>query len=222
MSVLKSGSKGSDVKKIQTLLNKTGAKPALKVDGIFGELTEKATRAFQKKCALKVDGKIGEFSLAALNFGGKLPEMTVGDFTKRKEKFSKMWVYNRQNTLSIVNIEKQISKFATVAAKEVPIANKASLDNYKHWEVIAGMVDDIIDKQAEFEVLRTKNPKKAEKLAKECADLDKQILAIGKGKIEPNLKTARASMDSFNKIWRSTEDFLAKERAAIAKRSEEY
>ena len=204
------------------MLNKNGAKPGLKIDGIFGDLTEKSTRAFQKKCALKVDGKIGDFSLAALNFGGKLPEMTVGDFIKRKEKFSKMLMFNRQNTLSLVNMEKQISKFAAVAAKEVPIANKASLDNYKHWEKIAEMVEVIIDKQAEFEVLQTRNPKKAEKLAKECADLDKQVLAIGKSKIQVNLKIANASIDKYNKIWRYTEDFLKKERAAIAKREEEY
>jgi len=222
MGVLKNGSKGSDVKKIQTLLNKNGAKPGLKIDGIFGDLTEKSARAFQKKCALKVDGKLGDLSRAALNFGGKLPEMTVGDFTKRKEKFSEMLVFNRQNTLSLVNIEKQIAKFAAVAAKEVPIANKASLDNYKHWEVVAELVEKIIDKQTEFEALLTKNPKKAAQLAKECADLDKQVLAIGKGKIQPNLKIASTSIDAFNKIWRSTEDFLKKERAAIAKRSEEY
>ncbi|MFT7594809.1 MAG: peptidoglycan hydrolase-like protein with peptidoglycan-binding domain [Paracoccaceae bacterium] len=222
MASLKNGSKGSDVKKAQTLLNKIGAKPVLKIDGIFGDLTEKATIAFQKKCALKVDGKIGDFSLAALSFGGKLPEMPVADYNKNKETFSKMLVYNRQNTLSIVDIEKQVAKFAAIASREVPIANKASLDNYTHWEKIAEMVESIIDKQFEFEVLLTKNPKKAEQLAKECVDLNKQVLDIGKNKIKPNLNIAKASMAKFNKIWGSTEDFLKKERAAVAKRTEEY
>lgn len=222
MAVFKKGSKGNDVKNIQTLLNKSGVKPTLSVDGIFGPLTDKAVRDYQKKNGLKTDGKVGGFTLATLKFGGKLPEMTVGDFTKRKETYSKMWVYNRQNTLSLVNIEKQIAKFATIAAKEVPVANKVSLENYKHWEKIAVMVDEVIAKQAQFKVELIKNPKKAEKLAKDCADLDKQILAIGKGKIEPNLATAGGSMEKFNKIWRSTEEFLKKERAEIAKRAEEY
>lgn len=48
MASLKKGSKGSGVKDLQTNLNKAGAKPKLKVDGIFGPITEKGVKSFQK------------------------------------------------------------------------------------------------------------------------------------------------------------------------------
>jgi len=54
--VLKKGSKGTWVKKLQKKLNKKGAK--LSVDGIFGNLTYKAVRKFQKKNKLKVTGVV--------------------------------------------------------------------------------------------------------------------------------------------------------------------
>lgn len=43
------GSKGSDVKKLQKLLNKAGAKPPLVIDGDFRDKTKKAVLDFQKK-----------------------------------------------------------------------------------------------------------------------------------------------------------------------------
>ena len=52
--VLKKGNKGAAVKKLQKKLNKKGAK--LTVDGVFGNLTYKAVRKFQKKNKLKVTG----------------------------------------------------------------------------------------------------------------------------------------------------------------------
>jgi peptidoglycan hydrolase-like protein with peptidoglycan-binding domain len=52
------GDKGERVVAIQYLLNeRIGA--GLKVDGVFGSLTEKAVRNFQAKFHLTVDGKVG-------------------------------------------------------------------------------------------------------------------------------------------------------------------
>ena len=70
MAVLKSGSKGGPVKKLQEQLNKTGAKPKLDVDGIFGPLTAEAVKTFQKKSKLKADGIVGPNTEGALS-GGK-------------------------------------------------------------------------------------------------------------------------------------------------------
>ena len=50
--VLKLGSRGNDVKLLQEKLN-------LKVDGIFGPLTEEAVKDFQRSNGLKVDGIVG-------------------------------------------------------------------------------------------------------------------------------------------------------------------
>jgi peptidoglycan hydrolase-like protein with peptidoglycan-binding domain len=62
---LKKGSKGQDVKDLQTLLNKNGAK--LEVDGDFGKLTDAAVKDFQKQNPpLAVDGVVGKQTWAAL------------------------------------------------------------------------------------------------------------------------------------------------------------
>ncbi len=69
MAVLKTGSKGGPVKKLQEQLNKAGAKPKLNADGLFGPLTTEAVKAFQKKNKLKADGKVGPNTEAALGDG---------------------------------------------------------------------------------------------------------------------------------------------------------
>ncbi|MFA3921039.1 peptidoglycan-binding domain-containing protein [Ruegeria hyattellae] len=66
MKKLKMGSKGPDVKTLQTTLNKTPPKAKLKIDGIFGVKTEAAVKAFQKAKRLKQDGIAGEKTLGAL------------------------------------------------------------------------------------------------------------------------------------------------------------
>lgn len=53
MEIIKLGSKGSAVKNLQTLL---GIKPC---DGIFGAVTDKAVREFQRKNGLMTDGIVG-------------------------------------------------------------------------------------------------------------------------------------------------------------------
>ena len=51
-----SGSRGSGVRSVQSLLNANGAK--LKVDGIYGKLTVNAVKAFQKKHKVTQSGKV--------------------------------------------------------------------------------------------------------------------------------------------------------------------
>lgn len=92
MKKLKKGSKGSEVKALQTALNKTPPKAKLKTDGIFGAKTEAAVKAFQKAKRFKQDGIAGEDTLGALGIGKrKSPdiewpwpamEQTVGEGAK--------------------------------------------------------------------------------------------------------------------------------------------
>ncbi|PMP75793.1 MAG: hypothetical protein C0183_19340 [Roseiflexus castenholzii] len=60
-------SHAEDIKFLQERLNSDGATPALEVDGIFGPLTDAATREFQRRHGLIVDGIVGPQIWGALN-----------------------------------------------------------------------------------------------------------------------------------------------------------
>lgn len=64
LPVLRLGSRGEDVKKLQSSLNTAGAK--LAVDGIFGPATEAAVKEFQAKMGQVVDGIVGRLTWNAL------------------------------------------------------------------------------------------------------------------------------------------------------------
>jgi len=63
---LKRGSKGTAVVELQQRLNARGADPQLKVDGDFGEKTEKAVVAFQEMHGLNATGIVEQETWAAL------------------------------------------------------------------------------------------------------------------------------------------------------------
>lgn len=61
MQTIKRGSRGADVKTLQTKLN-------LYPDGIFGSLTEEAVKQFQREKGLTADGIVGDNTWRALGF----------------------------------------------------------------------------------------------------------------------------------------------------------
>jgi lysozyme family protein len=63
--VLRKGSKGDDVRRLQTLLG-------IKVDGDFGPATEKAVKAFQSARGLGADGVVGLYTWRALKAAPKI------------------------------------------------------------------------------------------------------------------------------------------------------
>lgn len=65
MTVLRYGSTGSEVRKLQEALNRHGYK--LNVDGVFGSATASAVKDFQKKRGLAVDGVVGSKTWSALS-----------------------------------------------------------------------------------------------------------------------------------------------------------
>lgn len=65
-SLLKAGSRGSDVVELQTKLNQLGYNVGL-ADGIFGNLTKQGVMNFQKVHSLVVDGIVGPNTVKALN-----------------------------------------------------------------------------------------------------------------------------------------------------------
>ena len=80
--VLRKGSKGPDVEKLQKLLIKMGydlgdfGPNKDGVDGSFGPTVDKIIREFQDKNGLKVDGKVGKNTLSSMiSFGiQKIPD----------------------------------------------------------------------------------------------------------------------------------------------------
>ena len=62
--ILKLGSKGNDVKALQSKLN-------LIPDGIFGKITEEAVKDFQKKNNITADGIVGDTTWSKLNIFNK-------------------------------------------------------------------------------------------------------------------------------------------------------
>ncbi|MGM7720478.1 peptidoglycan recognition protein family protein [Metabacillus sp. Hm71] len=62
---LEKGDKGAAVKELQTLLEKAGFEVGA-IDGIFGNATDKAVRAFQAKYKLSVDGLAGNATMQVL------------------------------------------------------------------------------------------------------------------------------------------------------------
>lgn len=90
METLKKGSKGTEVKKLQELLNKNGFN--LVVDGDFGNKTKNAVIAFQSinldkhGRPLVVDGKVGSLTWWSLNNKSEVVVTPVLDFSKMPPK----------------------------------------------------------------------------------------------------------------------------------------
>lgn len=63
---LKKGSEGEQVKRLQKYINWYVGRDVLKVDGIFGSITEAQTKAMQKRLKLKADGIVGKLTIAKM------------------------------------------------------------------------------------------------------------------------------------------------------------
>ena len=82
MTTLKLGSKGAEVKTLQTALNKA-CPYGLTVDGVFGKKTEAAVKDFQKHNDLSVDGIAGAKTWSKLGYE-TADEVTPGGRTIKK------------------------------------------------------------------------------------------------------------------------------------------
>ena len=64
--ILRQGARNDAVRELQTLLNKHGASPRLTVDGIFGPITDRAVREFQRRHKIAIDGVVGQITWGRL------------------------------------------------------------------------------------------------------------------------------------------------------------
>lgn len=89
MKTLKKGSRGEDVKLLQSVLN-------LAQDGIFGAITEEAVKAFQRSCGLEDDGIVGKLTWAKLPIGignGVTPPVKLPNLKKSKRNINEIIVH---------------------------------------------------------------------------------------------------------------------------------
>lgn len=89
MTTLKKGSKGDDVKKLQSLLG-------LKADGDFGPNTEKAVKEFQAKNGLTADGIVGNKTWEKL--------MALGEPITIKQKFLTKHITRKDRVIKYIVI----------------------------------------------------------------------------------------------------------------------
>jgi peptidoglycan hydrolase-like protein with peptidoglycan-binding domain len=84
-NTLQKGSRGEDVKELQTFLNNNGY--SLSVDGDFGSNTDAAVRDYQTKNNISADGIVGDKTWGALTgVASKAPSFTYDDFDFGKAK----------------------------------------------------------------------------------------------------------------------------------------
>jgi hypothetical protein len=171
MAILKQGAKGKDVEKLQNDLNKLGAKPKLKVDGIFGPITKKAVQDFQKKAKLKPDGSVGALTSASILMGGPLPEMTVED-ARDMQKMAKAQMKTNHSYVKLMDdimVEGIMLRKAVEGHRD--IGKKAVETNKSLWSELFSVLDSLNKKQAQFDSLLLIAPKTAAKLVPQCEDL---------------------------------------------------
>ena len=178
MGLLKQGSKGKPVERLQTDLNRLGAKPKLKVDGIFGPLTKAAVQAFQKKAKMKADGAVGNLTEAAILMGGPLPEMTVTD-GRILQKAAKA---EQKNNAAYVNLMDKIMVEGIMLRKAVEghreLGKKAVEKNKGYWVALFDVLTKLTKKQAQFDSLLLIAPKTAAKLVPQCEQLEREAEAL--------------------------------------------
>ena len=75
-STIREGSRGEDVKRLQTLLNNEGY--SLDVDGIFGDKTQSAVRQYQRSQGLDVDGIVGSNTWSSLTAPAQSAQAPAG------------------------------------------------------------------------------------------------------------------------------------------------
>jgi len=222
MAVLKKGSKGSEVKKLQASLNKNKAKPPLAVDGIFGPKTLEAVKTFQKKAKLKPDGQVGELTSAAILFGGALPEMKLEDYKDTAARYKRVRAYNAELVAGWMRIRKIVDLLENELNSVIFEAARLSEANGGHWDKVFILSEEITAIQRDFDKLRVRDPKMAQKLADKCVTNKKEISSIGKSKISPNAKKTTEILRIVQKSANRALANIEVESKALKKNSADY
>ena len=181
------GSTGPAVETLQTKLNKLGAKPALKVDGIFGPLTEGQVKKFQKglKPPLKSDGKVGTDTWAAIEFelkGGKKPKLKVPDW--EQEQIEKYRDTNRETAKliqkSINDVGAAATAFGGACKKEDAGLQKTKKKYEVKWQKILDLAAAVEKLEAEFEAGAFRDPARVKEIQSKIDKIVTQVKSLSK------------------------------------------
>ena len=225
MALLKKGSKGKDVEKLQEALNKFGVKPELKVDGIFGPKTEKGLIQAQTKLKLeKVDGKAGDFTMAAINYGKPLPKLNVSVSPNLAQEIKILRTHNVRAADIYAEIGKEVSALDSFVFSRNETVGKLVKKSDSAVDVLIDYANDFQKIQKDFDDQLIKNPASAEKIAKSAdADFDLfekvfQAFCDNMDERVNHAKAMRAELESKLKIIGKKLDEIA-QSAESAKKS---
>ncbi|MHB1314278.1 MAG: C40 family peptidase [Christensenellales bacterium] len=148
---LRVGSKGEDVKTLQTLLNAQGY--TLKVDGIFGRGTEGAVKSYQTSQGLRADGIVGSKTWGALLAGrsgspSAEPGYTILSYGMRGSEVVKLQNLLNQKGASL-SADGQFGPKTETAVKSFQAANSITPDgvaNTATWEALVSAGSNPIPK----------------------------------------------------------------------------
>lgn len=127
--------------------------------------------------------------------------MIVEDYELWMDKWLDKGIINAVTIDGFEEIQREVKKMASVLDKQVPIAVKYYSENRKGRDTILKLTGEIVVRQYKFKAVLTKSPQAAQKLAKECVDLDKKVQSLYEGTLRPNIKKAgQATVASANQI----------------------
>lgn len=107
MIILKRGSRGPDVERLQSLLRSKSVPPLrLSIDGDFGEKTESAVRLYQQQKALRADGVVGPQTWLALN-------QVVSKVQDSGASADKVDIKNKKDWMKVAEAEIGVSEYST-------------------------------------------------------------------------------------------------------------
>ena len=131
-SQLSYGSKGSDVKTLQGLLNQNGY--SLDVDGIFGSKTQEAVKDYQTKNKLDVDGIVGKNTWGALS-GGKTSTGSTSQAGAAADMSFSYGDYQQSDTVQ-----------QAYALLQQQMGNKPGAYQSQYADQISGLIDQITNR----------------------------------------------------------------------------
>ena len=128
----KYGSRGDEVKQIQTKLKDWGYYNG-NVDGIFGSETEKAVKSFQRKNNLTADGIVGDKTLAALGINGKSSNSNSGNTSGSSVNNSDLYLLSK-----LIYAEARGESYRGKVAVAATVLNRVASSSFPN--TIAGVI----------------------------------------------------------------------------------